>query len=51
VNIEEPIADQIEDDVEVLEVPSGDGVWHIKRCHAMFHHVSHCKNPPNIIVI
>jgi hypothetical protein len=25
VNIEEPIADQIEEDVEVLEVPCGDG--------------------------
>jgi hypothetical protein len=32
VNIEEPNANQTEEDVEALEVPCGDGVWHIKRC-------------------
>jgi hypothetical protein len=26
VNIEEPVANQIEEDVEALEVPCGDGI-------------------------
>jgi len=30
VHIEQPGADQIQGDVEVLEAPCGDGVWHIK---------------------
>ncbi len=37
VNIEEPVTDQIEEDVEVLEAPCGDGVWHIERCPPMSH--------------
>jgi hypothetical protein len=28
VEIEQPGANQIQEDVEVLEVPCGDGVWH-----------------------
>ncbi len=30
VNIEEPIIDQIQEDGEVLEVPCGNGIWHIE---------------------
>jgi hypothetical protein len=37
VNIGELVADQIKEDVEALEVPCGDGVWHIKRCPPMSH--------------
>jgi len=37
VDIEEPIVDQIQEDVEVLEAPCGDGVWHIERCPPMSH--------------
>jgi hypothetical protein len=37
VNIEELVVDQIEEDVEVFEVPCGDGVWHIERCPPMLH--------------
>jgi hypothetical protein len=37
VNIEELVANQIEEDVEVLEAPCGDGVWHIERCPLMSH--------------
>ncbi len=29
--------DQIQGDVEVLEAPCGDGVWHIERCPYMLH--------------
>jgi hypothetical protein len=52
VNIEEPIIDQIEKDVEVLEAPCGNGVWHIESCplHHMFN-VPFCKNPPSIHVL
>jgi hypothetical protein len=32
VQIEQLGVDQIHGDVEVLEVPCGDGVWHIERC-------------------
>jgi hypothetical protein len=32
VQIEQPEADQIHGDVEVLEAPCGDGVWHIEWC-------------------
>jgi hypothetical protein len=35
VDIEEPIADQIQEDVEVLKAPCGNGVWHIERCPFM----------------
>jgi hypothetical protein len=37
VNIEELVAYQIEEDVEVLKAPCGDGVWHIERCPFMSH--------------
>jgi hypothetical protein len=37
VDIEEAIVDKIQEDVEVLEAPCGDGVWHIKRCPLMSH--------------
>jgi hypothetical protein len=37
VEIEQPRADQIQGDVEVLERPCGDGVWHIERCPPMSH--------------
>jgi hypothetical protein len=37
VNIEELVVDQIEEDVEVFEVPCGDGVWHIERCPPTLH--------------
>jgi hypothetical protein len=37
VNIEELVTDQIEEDVEVLEAPCGDGVWHIEKCPPMSH--------------
>jgi hypothetical protein len=37
VNIEEPVADRIKEDVEVLEAPCGDGVWHIERCPPRSH--------------
>jgi hypothetical protein len=37
VEIEQPGVDQIQGDVEVLETPCGDGVWHIKRCPCMSH--------------
>jgi hypothetical protein len=37
VNIEELVVDQIEKEVEVLEAPCGDGVWHIKRCPPTSH--------------
>jgi hypothetical protein len=37
VNIEEVVTDQIEEDVEVLNAPCGDGVWHIERCPFMSH--------------
>jgi hypothetical protein len=37
VDIEEPIANQIQEHVEVLEAPCGNGVWHIKRCPPMLH--------------
>jgi len=40
VDIKEPIVDQIQEDVEVLEAPCGNGVWHIKRCPPMSH--VHC---------
>jgi hypothetical protein len=36
VDIEQPIANQIQD-VEVLEAPCGNGVWHIERCSPMLH--------------
>jgi hypothetical protein len=34
VNIEEPVVNQIEEDVEA---PCGDGVWHIEKCPLMLH--------------
>jgi len=37
VDIEKPIVDQIQEDVEVLEAPCGNGVWHIKRCPPLLH--------------
>jgi hypothetical protein len=37
VNIEKPIANQIEEDVEVLEAPCRDGVWHIEKCPPTSH--------------
>jgi len=37
VNIEKPIADQIQKDVEVLKAPCGNGVWHIERCPLMLY--------------
>ncbi len=37
VQIEQLGADQIHGDVEVFEVPCGDGVWHIERCPPMSH--------------
>jgi hypothetical protein len=37
VNIGELVAYQIEEDVDVLEVPCGDGVWHIERCPPTLH--------------
>jgi hypothetical protein len=37
VEIEQPRADQIQGDVEVLKAPCGDGVWHIERCPPMSH--------------
>jgi hypothetical protein len=37
VNIEEFVTNQIQKDVEVLEAPCGDGVWHIERCPPMSH--------------
>ncbi len=32
VEIEQHVANQIHGDVEVLQAPCGNGVWHIKRC-------------------
>ncbi len=37
VNIEELVADQIEEDVEVLKVPRGDAFWHIEKCPPTSH--------------
>jgi hypothetical protein len=37
VNIEKFVANQIEEDVEVLEAPCRDGVWHIERCPPTLH--------------
>jgi hypothetical protein len=37
VHIEELVMDQIEEDVEALEVPCEDGVWHIEKCPPMSH--------------
>jgi hypothetical protein len=37
VEIEQSWAYQIHGDVEVLQAPCGDGVWHIKRCPLMSH--------------
>jgi hypothetical protein len=37
VEIEQLGVDQIQGDVEVLEDPYGDGVWHIERCPYMSH--------------
>jgi hypothetical protein len=37
VQIEQLGADQIHGDVEVLEAPCGDVVWHIEQCHPMSH--------------
>ncbi len=34
VNIQEPVVDQIEEDVKV---PCGDGFWHIERCPFTLH--------------
>jgi hypothetical protein len=52
VNIEKLVANQIEEDVEVLQAPCRDEVWHIERCplHCMFN-VLLCKNPSIIIVL
>jgi hypothetical protein len=52
VNIEEHVANEIEEDVEVLEAPCGNKVWLIERCplRRMFN-VSFCKNPPNIFML
>jgi hypothetical protein len=30
VNIEKSVVDKIEKDVEVLDAPCGDGVWHVQ---------------------
>ncbi len=37
VQIEQVGVDQIHGNVEVLEVPCGDGVWHIEKCPPMSH--------------
>ncbi len=37
VEIEQLGVDQIQGDVEVLEAPCGDGVWHIERCPLTLH--------------
>jgi hypothetical protein len=37
VEIEQLEVDQIHGDVEVLEAPCGDGVWHIERCPPTSH--------------
>jgi len=37
VEIEPHGVDQIQGDVEVLETPCGDGVWHIEICPYMLH--------------
>ncbi len=37
VEIEQPGANQIQGDVEVLEGPCGDGVWHRERCPLTLH--------------
>jgi hypothetical protein len=37
VEIEQPRVDKIQEDVEVLESPCGDGVWHVERCPFMSH--------------
>ncbi len=52
VDIEQPIVDQIQEDVENFEVPCGDGVWRIERCPLcrMFN-VLHCKNSPSILML
>jgi len=41
VEIEQPRVDKTQEDVEVLEAPCGDGVWHIKRCPPISH--VHCS--------
>jgi hypothetical protein len=52
VEIEQLGANKIEGDIEVLEVPCGDGVWHRERCPLTLHfNVPHCKNPPSILVL
>jgi hypothetical protein len=52
VEIEQLRANQIQEVIEVLEAPHGDGVWHIKRCppHRTFN-IPCCKNPLNILVL
>jgi hypothetical protein len=46
VDIEEPIVDEIQEDVEVLEAPCGDGVWHMERGPPMSHvQCSALQNP------
>jgi hypothetical protein len=37
VDVEQPIANQIQEDIEVLEIPCDDGVWHIERCPPTLH--------------
>jgi hypothetical protein len=37
VKIEQVGVAQIQGDIEVLETPCGDGVWHIERCPYMWH--------------
>ncbi len=37
VQIKQLGVDQIHGDVEILEVPCGDGVWHIERCPPRSH--------------
>jgi hypothetical protein len=37
VDIEELVVDQIQEDVEVVEAPCGDGIWHIEKCPPTSH--------------
>jgi hypothetical protein len=32
VDMEELVMNQIQEDVEVLDTPCGNGIWHIERC-------------------